>query len=53
MGFRGAFAQSEQTDKNVLLGVLVWEKRLPTFVRHVVPPDQLDIIRTHFVVNLL
>ncbi len=39
--------EPEESDKDVLLGVLVAEEGLPPAVGHVVPSDQLDLIRSN------
>ncbi len=41
----GELPKPEQSDEDVLLGVLVAEEGLPPAVGHVVPSDQLDLIR--------
>ena len=45
-GLRGAAAQTQQADQDVLFGILVGEESLPATVGHVVPPHQLHL-NTH------
>lgn len=45
-GQRGAAAQTQQADQDVLLRILVGEEGLPAAVGHVVPPHQLHL-NTH------
>lgn len=44
-GLRGAAAQTQQADQDVLLRVLVGEESLPAAVSHIVPPHQLHLSR--------
>ena len=46
-------SQSEETDEDVLLWVLVAEEGLPTPVGCVVPPHQFDLVRSDLVVDFL
>ena len=47
-GVRRAFAQSQQTDENVLLWVLVRQEGFPATIGHIVASDQLHLqIRVH------
>ena len=47
-GVRRTFAQSQQTDENVLLWVLVRQEGFPATIGHIVASDQLHLqIRTH------
>ena len=46
-------ALPEEAHQDVLLGVLVAEEGLPAAVGRVVPPDQLDLVRSDLVVDLL
>ena len=42
-GLRGAAAQTQQANQDVLLRVLVGEEGLPVAVSHVVPPHKLHL----------
>ena len=47
-GVRRAFAQSQQTDENVLLWVLIRQEGFPATIGHIVTSDQLHLqIRVH------
>lgn len=49
-GLRGAAAQTQQANQNVLLRILVGEEGLPAAVGHVIPPHQLHL-NTHIFVS--
>eukprot|EP00126_Sphaerothecum_destruens_P001047 Sdes_comp12699_c0_seq1m3001 len=51
--FLAAFPQTQQAHKNILLGIFIRQKSLPAPIRHIIAPDQLNLKRTHFVVDLL
>lgn len=42
-GLRGAAAQTQQANQDVLLRVLVGKERLPATISHIVPPHQLHL----------
>lgn len=42
-GLRGAAAQAQQADQDVLLWVFIGQEGLPAAVSHIVPPDQLHL----------
>ena len=45
--------QPQQADQNVLLRVLIRNKRLPGVVRVIIPPNELNLLRLHLVMHLL
>lgn len=49
----GAFSQPKQSDEDVALRVLIRKEGLPTAVRGIVSPQQLDRFRSNFVVDLV
>mmetsp|Transcript_25322 Transcript_25322/g.48383 ORF Transcript_25322/g.48383 Transcript_25322/m.48383 type:complete len:420 (-) Transcript_25322:550-1809(-) len=50
---RTRLPQPQQPDQNILQRILVRQKRLPPSVRHVIPPYQLHVVRTHRLLYLL
>src|SRR5687767_15713032 len=48
-----AFAQSKKRDKDVLLGILVGEESLPSSIGGVVATDELDLVWSDLVLDLV
>jgi len=47
------FPEPEQAYQNILLGIFIRNKRLPSLTGHIIPPDQLNILWLELVMNLL
>ena len=51
--FGATFSESKETNKNVLARVLVREEGFPTLISDVVSPNEFDVCRFDFKMNLL
>jgi hypothetical protein len=47
-----ALSKTQQSNQDILPGILVRQKRLPPAIRHVVSPHQLNVVGKHLVVDV-